>query len=450
MVIFCSYSSSTVVGMTIADMGTRPLIDGAAVDDFRALVARLGVMDAVNALFGRTCLPDGLRLPGRDVRLLRSDERGQIQWLLVIGTSPVDPWSHVDTAPLWVQERYDVNWHPELVVWGRPLSWEISDGRLGLQQQGQLPRVNMQRPWLTEHAADLIEPALTDKGTIRQLPHVFPGDEPDVLAGTDAELLAKSVWNSIVSEEVTENKQRLAASLRALGTHVQLAPLGLDRVDAALGRVDLLWNDLLPGETRPVMPVGGSADVVQRRGDHEHSLIADNTAFMRGWAIEAMREAAQHVPLRDRRFMFDEHGLYVREGDAWARLLGLSDQRFVLIGSSPGQSSARTGSFPCPSWVPDVSGAFGGTVAWTIRGYWRGNHFTGPPSSIPEFSALASIQPNRSLNLQAALTLVPEPVNAAAREELLGMMQGLQDFTWNGTVLAVRPPHGSTAAHYQL
>lgn len=450
MVTFCSYSSSTVVGMTIADMGTRPLIDSTAVDDFRALVARLGVMDTTSALFGQAILPDGLILPGREVRLLCSDEGGQIQWLLIIGTSPADPWSHVDTAPVWVQKRYDPTWHPELVVWGSPLSWEISNGRRDLQEQGHLPHVNMHRPWLTEHAAELIEPALTDLGTIKHLPHIFPADEPDVLAGADAELLAKSLWNGIVSKEVTENRQRLATSFRALGTHIQLAPLPLERIEAALSRVELLWNDFLPGELRPVVPVGGSVDVIQPRGDYEHSLVADNTAFMRGWALEAMREAAQHVPLQERRFMFDEHGLYVREGDAWARLLGFSYQRFIIVGNSPGQSSARNGSFSRPSWVPDLSDAFEGTMAWTIRGYWRGDHFTGPPSSIPEFSALRSVQPNRSPNLQAALSLIEEPVNAAAREELLRMMQGLQDFTWNGTVLAARPAHDSTPAHYQL
>ena len=58
------------------------------------------------------------------------------------------------------------------------------------------------------------------------------------------------------------------------------------------------------------------------------------------------------------------------------------------------------------------------------------------------------MKPDREPNLAAALARVPEPVGADARDEVLGMMRGLQDFTWSGAILAASPPFGGALTVY--
>ncbi|AZN30346.1 hypothetical protein EJO69_08535 [Flaviflexus salsibiostraticola] len=425
----------------------RRLIDETIVDDFRALVARLGIMSTVSSLYGGEPPCDGVELPNRPIRLHHCTADGSARWLLVAGSSDADPWAHVDTAPLWVQERYDMMLRPGLVAWGSPTAWEVSDGRRVLEHDGVLPVVDIARPWLTDGIRTVVRSALSDGATIAHLGEILPSDEPDVRADADIPALSVALWNALTSPAITNSPERLAGSLRASATHVRLHPVTGERISKARARVDLLWRSLLPEQDRPVGPVDGPLAVTPRRGDMERQVIARNTALLRGWATAAMAEAARQVPLAERRFGFDERGLSVRDGSSWARLIGFSEDRLAIVGDGPARAPHSSPASTRPGWLPDLS-EFGGTVAWTVRGYWRGDRLTGPLETIPEFAALAAVKPDREPNLAAALARVPEPVGADARDEVLGMMRGLQDFTWSGAILAASPPFGGALTVY--
>lgn len=405
-----------------------------AVVEFAAVVARIGFMDAVSSLFGHQCHPNGICFPGRDIQLLaHGDER-----LLIAGRSAIDPGIHVDTAPAWVRRLVDPALSPAVVAWGRPPFWEISDGR-----RTEAPVIDEERPWLTEQ----IGPALSDAGTIDHLGTLLPNDEPDMRADADIPALSAALWNSLMAGD--GNVERSAGSLRALATHLQLDPVPRERIETALVKLDLLWSTFLPGHCRPRPRVQGPIEVVPRRGDSDQPMTDQNMALIRGWAVAAMTEAAMGIARDERTVDFDECGLRVVRDGVWARLIGFSPDRLVIVGG--GESGPRSGVIHSPpAWVPDLEAVFPGTVAWTVRGYWRGAGFTGPLSSRPEFAAVREIKPDRSANLAAALLRVPEPVSAQVRDAVVGMMQGLQDFAWAGAVLATCPAFGSTPFQYPL
>ena len=111
----------------------------------------------------RTGLDDGVGLPG-GVLTFQAPGDDCAEWMIVAGSSDVDPWIHVDSAPEWVQELFDVTARPALVAWGQPGRWETSEGRIELEEAGHVAIADLERPWLTDGIADDIAPVLSNEG----------------------------------------------------------------------------------------------------------------------------------------------------------------------------------------------------------------------------------------------------------------------------------------------
>lgn len=436
-------------GMTLADRGERVPVNQLVVDDFRALVARLGIMHAVDQLFGGDALGNGVAFPDRPFTLYHVPQPvGDPEWLMVAGESDTDLEVHLDGAPGWVRELVCPDDSPALVAWGRPGDWDVSAERESLGERGLLPPVDFDRPWMSDDVRPLIVPALSDVGTRHHFQTLLPNDEPDVLVGANLTALSHAAWNAFVSPAVVTNKQRLAASLRSLSAHVHLLPLEASRITQVVRFVERLWFTYLPGQPKPLTEVPGVIDIPPRAPSLERELTRKNTAFVWGWAIAAMSEAARAVPVAQRVAHFDESGLLIRQGRAWARLIALDADRMAMVGVGHKDHVPTATAFPRPSWVPDLEGEFGGEEAWTVRGLWRGRNATGPLTNIDYLATAQQVKPNGAANLPAALAVVPDPVTPEAQVEVLEMMQGLQDFTWNDCVLATRPAFGTTPSSY--
>lgn len=441
--------------MTIADRGTRHATRASLVDEFRAVVARTGILNIVDVAFGGRALDDGVGLPG-GVLTFQAPGDDCAEWMIVAGSSDVDPWIHVDSAPEWVQGAFDVTARPALVAWGQPGRWETSEGRIELEEAGHVAIADLERPWLTDGIADDIAPVLSNEGTREHFREMLPRWEPDVLAIADMDSLSSAAWNALTQPEPTLNRVRSAASLHALHSHVHLLKPEDRGISAALDLVGRLWNEYVPGKPRPLDAVFGPYDIAPRRANIEEKLHNANRQLVWGWAIAAMAEAASGTPTEQRRFIFDSHGLLARENGSWARLVGFDSQRMTITGHD--DKSAQTNSantcetrrYAKPSWAPDLAGSFGGQEAWTVRGFWRGEQTTGPLETMPGMSVLSNIRPSRAPNLPAALADVPDPVNHGAQVEVLGMMQGMQDYSWNGSVLATCPFYGTTPLSYRF
>lgn len=435
--------------MTLADSGARTYVNDALVDEFRAFVARIGIMNAVSGLFDDFILENGLTFPGKAFTLHHEVvDVGGPQWLIVAGSSSVPRGVHLQGAPAWARERLGSDEQPAMVVWGKPGSWNTSPERRDYEDDGTLPIVDVERPWMTEGIRDDIAPALTDVATRNHFQYLLPTDEPDVLAAANFNMLAPSIWNALVCPAVVTNKQRLAASLRSLAAHVHLQPIEAKKITAVVNLIEKLWFTYVPGQPKPLTEVPGSIDIPPRTPIIERDLTSQNTAFVWGWAITAMSQAAKAIPVRERTAHFDQSGLLIRDGSAWARLVGLDAGRLAMVGEGATEHIPTRQYFTRPSWVPGLHEKFGGSEAWTVRGFWRGCNATGPIENISYLSAAAKVKPNRAANLPAALAVVPDPVTAEARIEVTEMMQGLQDFTWNNSVLATRPGYGTTPASY--
>ncbi|MGO1473170.1 MAG: hypothetical protein ACTHV1_11600, partial [Flaviflexus sp.] len=290
--------------MTIADRGTRHATRASLVDEFRAVVARTGILNIVDVAFGGRALDDGVGLPG-GVLTFQALGDDCAEWMIVAGSSDVDPWIHVDSAPEWVQGAFDVTARPALVAWGQPGRWETSEGRIELEEAGHVPIADLERPWLTDGIADDIAPVLNNEGTRKHFREMLPRWEPDVLAIADMDSLSSAAWNALTQPEPTLNRVRSAASLHALHSHVHLLKPEDRGISAALDLVGRLWNEYVPGKPRPLDAVFGPYDIAPRRANIEEKLHNANRQLVWGWAIAAMAEAASGTPTEQRRFIFD-------------------------------------------------------------------------------------------------------------------------------------------------